>query len=139
MAQEERSGRASFSQNYQLFISCLISVTEHLTNGAYRRKHLFWLMVPGMQSIMAGKAWLREEGATGHMASTVNIQRRIDGAGSCLSPFYPPGTLLHGMVRPKQLNPENSSKINPGVSFYGDSKFYLVSKINYMQYLLGSD
>lgn len=43
-------------------------------------------MVPGMQSIMAGNAWLQEEGATGHMASTVNIQRRIDDAGSFLFP-----------------------------------------------------
>lgn len=65
------------------------------------------------------------------MASTVKIQRRIDVAGSSLSLFYLLGTLLHGMVRPKQLNLENSSKINPGVSFYGDFKFYLVSKINY--------
>lgn len=49
----------------------------------------------------------------------------------------PLGTLLHGMVRPKQPNLENSSKIKPGVSFYGDFKFYIVSKINYTQYLLG--
>lgn len=139
MAEEERSGRASFSQNYLFFITCLRFVTEHLTNAAYGTKRLFWFMVPGMQSIMAGNAWLQEEGATGHMASTVNIQRRIDDAGSCLFPFYPLGTLLCGRVRPKQLNLENSSKINPGVSFYGDSKFYLVSKINYTQYLLGSD
>lgn len=63
-----------------------------------------------MQSVMAGKAWLHEEGATGHMASTDNTQRRIDVAGSSLSLFYPPGTLFHGIVRPKKLNLEKFLK-----------------------------
>lgn len=66
------------------------------------------------------------------------INSGMNVAGSSLAQFHSWGTLLHGIVRPKQLNPENSSQTDAEDSFYGDSKFYLVKKINYTQYLLGS-